>query len=145
MIAQGDGSGKKSLERGLLHGLRSGTLVTGVQVVVEKGAKVDLVEWVCGGGRFHGVGCGRFRTGGVNLDRPLERLRAQVGRNFAGNSVGVRGVAQGRFQELLVGWIADPLGLQQGQQFFRRNLFAGFLAGFFEHRVLDDFLGDHLL
>ena len=55
------------------------------------------------------------------------------------------GVAHGGFQKLLVGWIGDPLRLQQGEQFFRRNLFAGFLGGFFQDRVFDDLLGDHLL
>ncbi len=34
---------------------------------------------------------------------------------------------------------------QQWQQFLGRDLFGGFVSGFFKNRVLDDLLGDHLL
>ena len=37
------------------------------------------------------------------------------------------------------------LGLQQRQQFLRRDLFAGLFGGLFQNRILDDLLGDHLL
>jgi hypothetical protein len=88
----------------------------------------------------------RLGTGGrAALHHFLEGLREQFGGGFAGNAVGVRGVAHSGFQKLLVGWIGDPLRLQQGEQFFRRNLFAGFFAGFFQDGVFDDLLGDHLL
>ena len=35
--------------------------------------------------------------------------------------------------------------VEQGEEFLGGDLFAGFLGGFFQNRVLDDFLGDHLL
>src|SRR6202021_2284603 len=48
IIAQRDRGGKKSLERRLFDRLGSRTLVSRVEVVVEKGAEIDLVERIGG-------------------------------------------------------------------------------------------------
>ena len=116
MIAQGDRRGQKRLEGGLFDRFRGGTLVAGIQVIVEKGTEVDFVEGVGGGRRFDGIGRGRLRHW---LRQRLfgqsgKRFRAQIGRTLAGDAVGVGGVVRdGRFQNLLVGGIGDPLRLQQ--------------------------------
>ena len=95
MIGQGDGRGEKRLEGGFFDGFRGGTLVAGVQVIVEKRTEVDFIEGVGGGRRLDGIGRGRLRTGcGSGLGQVREGVRAQIGGHFTGNTVGVGGVSE---------------------------------------------------
>ena len=94
---------------------------------------------------------GSLASGGVRFDhrgRGLFGIGKQVavdGHIAEAPSSGVGIVQYGGFQKLLVGRIEHRFGLQQRQQFLRRDLFGRLVGGFFQNRVLDDLLGDHLL
>ena len=48
------------------------------------------------------------------------------------------------YRDAAVQDIRNLLGLKQRQKFLGCNLFPRLVSRFFEHRVLDDLLGDHL-
>jgi hypothetical protein len=68
MIAQGDGRREERLERRLFDRFRSWRPISGIEVVVEEGAEIDLVERVGDSRGFEGrIGDGgNFRLGHGN-------------------------------------------------------------------------------
>src|SRR5579859_2301522 len=106
MIVERYRRGKKRLERGLIDSFSGGALVTGVEIIVEEGAEIDLVERVGGRGwidRFSGrrIGAhigGRLRSGS---------LAEKVG-DIPGGAVGAGGIHHGVFEDVVL-WVQDPL------------------------------------
>ena len=143
MIAERYRRGKKCLERRLFDILRSRALVAGVQIFVEIGAEIDLVERIGGGFGFDDLGrlgsrCG-FDDG---------RLRIADGGGFDLRAVGLLAIAVrrpgGDFQNGLIRRFRQPLGFEQRLQLLRRQLLAA-VGRFLQDRVLSDLGRDHLL
>ncbi len=149
MIGQRDGRGKKGLKRRLLDRLRCRALVAGIQIIVEKGSEIDLVERI-----FFGFLLGDLAFGRAEAPRrrPARQARHRIelrsrSRRCLGNSRGdlrLRARAVHRLENHLIGWLGDALGLENRLHFFRRQLLDA-VHRFFENRILGDLLRDHVL
>ena len=122
VIVERDRGGEESLEGGLLHRFGRGALVTGVEVIVEEGAEVYLVERIGRSGRLDRLA--HYRIGDGQIHRRLRRgcFTVQIG-DIARRSIGARRIHHRRFQDVILG-VEYPLAFQKRHQLFRCNLFA---------------------
>jgi len=151
VIGQRDWGRKESFEGRLLDGFGRGTLVARIQVFIEESTEVDFVEGILVGFLIRNFGFGRWRRGGWFGGRFNGREGGAVVikpgirfRSIGGDSRLNGGGAIYGFENGLIGRLGGALRFENGLHFLGRQLFDA-IERFLEHRVLGDFLRDHVL
>ena len=151
MVGQGNWRGKKRFEGRFFNRFRCRTFVARVQIIVEEGAEIDFVEWIfvgflcrdfgLGGGRCCGWFRRRFdgsRRGTVEV-KPGIRFRAIRRNSRLG---GCRSIHC--FENGLIRRLRGTLRFEDCLDLFGRQLLHA-VERFLEHRILGDFLRNHVL
>ena len=119
MLPQRNRRGKKGLERRLFDRFRRRALISGVQIVVEKGAEIDFVEGIGRGGRFQQRirRDSHFRFGHRRCGRFLRIGEyAAVDGDIGQRSIeGAGRIENGGVQDFAVRRVGHALGLEQRQ------------------------------
>ncbi len=151
MIAQCERGRQESFKRRLFNRFGGGALVAWIQVIIEKRAEVDFVEWISRRWRFLGSrrGCVEGLWSLHAVDYKFQRP-VRLDRDFTWH-LGRQPIRNGfthaicTVQNLLVGRLIHPIGLELRQHFLGGNFVSAVFGGFFQDRIVDDLLVDHLL